>query len=126
MSLPKITTLPSYMTTPLNELKRDVLKSIKPIEKSSSPRNSPKAKSPRNSPKAKSPISSKHVKTLSKLQTIVEEKINDASILAPIKKRSHKKYDNRYPKVLPQITKLGGKKRTRKNKSNRRRTLRKK
>lgn len=117
MSLPKITTLPSYMTTPLNELKKEYMKSIKPIEKSSSPRNSPKAKSP---------ISSKHVKTLSKLQTIVEEKINDASILAPIKKRSHKKYDNRYPKVLPQITKLGGKKRTRKNKSNRRRTLRKK
>ena len=126
MSLPKITTLPSYMTTPLNELKKEYMKSIKPIEKSSSPRNSPKAKSPRKSPKAESPISSKHVKTLSKLQTIVEEKINDASILPPIKKRSHKNYNNRYPEALPQITKLGGKKRTRKNKSNRRRTLRKK
>lgn len=108
MSLPKITKVPSYMTTPLNELKKEYMKSIKPIEK------------------LKSHISSKNVKSLSKLQTIVEEKINDASILAPIKKRSHKKYDNRYPKALPQITKLGGKKRTRKNKSNRRRTLRKK
>jgi hypothetical protein len=93
------------------------MKSITSIEKSSSPRNLPKAKSPRNS---------KHVKTLSKLKTIVEEKINDASTLGPIKKRSHKKYDYRYPEALPQITKLGGKKRTRKNKSNRRRTLRKK
>ena len=56
------------------------MKSIKPIEKS------------------KSPISSKNVKSLSKLQTIVEEKINDASILPPIKKRSHKNYNNRYPR----------------------------
>ena len=28
MSLPKITTLPSYMTTPLNELKKEYMKSI--------------------------------------------------------------------------------------------------
>ena len=115
MSLPRIKKEPSYVNTDLKELKRDFLKSIKPIEKS------------------KSPISSKNVKSLSKLQTIVEEKINDASILPPIKKRSHKNYNNRYPEALPQITKLGpqitklgGKKRTRKNKSNRRRTLRKK
>lgn len=107
MSLPKIKN-PSYLETQLNELKKEYMKSIKPIEKS------------------KSPISSKNVKSLSKLQTIVEEKINDASILAPIKKRSHKNYNNRYPEALPQITKLGGKKRTRKNKSKRRRTLRKK
>lgn len=108
MSLPIIKRDPSYVKTDLQELKRDFLKSIKPIEKS------------------KSPISSKNVKSLLKLQTIVEEKINDASILPPIKKRSHANYNNHYPKPLPQITKLGGKKRTRKNKSNRRRTLRKK
>jgi len=126
MSLPKITTLPSFMITDLKELKTEYMKSIKPIAKSSSPRNSPKAKSPRKSPKAESPISSKHVKTLSKLKTNIEDRMNDASTLGPIKKRSHKKHDYRYPEALPQITKLGGKKRTRKNKSNRRRTLRKK
>ena len=107
MSLPKIKN-PSYLETQLNELKKEYMKSIKPIEKS------------------KSPISSKNVKTLSKLKTIIEDQMNDASTLGPIKKRSHKNYDVRYPEALPQITKLGGKKRTRKNKSKRRRTLRKK
>ena len=109
------------MRTDLKELKRDVLKSITSIEKSSSPRKSPMVESPRKSPKAKSLR-----KKLSKLQTIVEDPMNNAYTLAPIKKRYHETYDNRYPKALPQITKLGGKKRTRKNKSNRRRTLRKK
>jgi len=107
MSLPKIKN-PSYLETQLNELKKEYMKSIKPIEKS------------------KSPISSKNVKTLSKLKTIIEDQMNDASTLGPIKNRSHKNYNNRYPNALPQITKLGGKKRTRKNKSKRRRTLRKK
>ena len=110
-------TLPAYMIAPLDEIKA-YIKNSQNVE---SPRKSQKVVSPRKSQKVESPR-----KTLSKLQTIVEEKINDASILPPIKKRSHKNYNNRYPEALPQITKLGGKKRTRKNKSNRRRTLRKK
>jgi len=59
MSLPKIKN-PSYLETQLNELKKEYMKSNKPIEKSSSPR------------KSESPISSKNVKSLSKLQTIIE------------------------------------------------------
>ena len=116
--LPRIKkTLPAYMNTPLNEIKEY----IKNSQKVESPRKSQKVESPRKSQKVENPK-----KTLSKLQTIVEEKINDASILPPIKKRSDNYNNNRYPVALPQITKLGGKKRTRKNKSNRRRTLRKK
>jgi len=104
MSLPKRTKVPSYMRTDLNELTHYFKNSLVPIEKSSSPRKSPKAKSP-----------------------IIKDPMKHASILlAPINNCSHKKHDYRYPKALPQITKLGGKKRTRKNKSNRRRTLRKK
>ena len=98
------------MNTSLNELKEYI-------------KNSQKVESPRKSQKVENPK-----KTLSKLQTIIKDQMNDASILNPIKKRSHKKYDDRYPNSLPKIPeeKSGGKKRTRKNKSNRRRTLRKK
>jgi hypothetical protein len=52
--------------------------------------------------------------------------MNDASILAPIKKRKSLNVYNEF--ALPKIPegKFGGKRRTKKNKSNRRKTIRKK
>jgi len=49
MSLPRIKKEPSYVNTDLKELKRDFLKLNKPIEKSSTPRKSPKKESPKSS-----------------------------------------------------------------------------
>ena len=49
MSLPRIKKEPSYMTTQLKELKKEYMKSIKPNNKSSSPRKSPKVESPKSS-----------------------------------------------------------------------------
>ena len=162
MSLPKIRRLPSYMITPLNELKRDFKNSLVPIAKSSSPRKSPMVESPRKSPKKST--SKKRIRD-SQLQTNVvsprpnyhyindmnlSTDYNNLSLINPhditsdaikmTKIKSKRKHKITLPEIitkthgihlindkpiLPPIGK-GGKRRTRKNKSNRRRITLKK
>ena len=176
MSLPRIKKEPSYVNTDLRELKLNFLKSNKPIEKSSTPRKSPKkeipkSSTPRKSPKKEIPKSSsvkKRIRDAPLHTSVVSPRpnyhyINDIngpdenitfSLIHPddferdtfkmpeIKSKSKRKHERNIslPDVnthihgirpinfrppLPPIGKKAGKRRTRKHKSNRRRTLKK-
>ena len=143
------------MTTQLKELKKEYMKSIKPNNKSSSPRKSPKVESPKSStmkkrirdaqlqPRIVSPRPNydyinepNDYNNLSLINpydmTLYAPKINSKpqrkyrEQLEPVITQSHGTHLINGKQKLPPIIRKGGKKRTRKNKSNRRRTLRKK
>ena len=150
--------LPNYMKTPLKELQKAHIESI---QKSSTPRKSPKkerspkSSTPRKSPKKKrSPKSSNVVSpcpNYTNYHYINDPNENNLALINPadferdtnkmpeIKSKSKRKHEIKLPDVtaytnsnrpiiskpkLPSIS--AGKRRTRKHKSNRRRTLRKK